>query len=73
MNLTGIIRIVVLLETMILLLFPLFQLLSATEPQISRDHKEGTISFYRNLFDDDQKESLSDLKSALFGVSSISS
>ncbi|XP_063682332.1 uncharacterized protein LOC134817140 [Bolinopsis microptera] len=65
------IKYIALLGGVILLTIPLISNYSSTStsnlPQISRSHKHGTILFFKELFDEDQKNQLRELRSALFG------
>ena len=40
---------------------------TSKEPQITKNHALGTINFYKELFTEEQKDGLRDLRAALFG------
>ena len=75
MNISILLRYAALLGGFILLSIPVISNLSSGStsklPQISRSHKSGSILFFKQLFDENQKNQLRDLRSALFGVSAI--
>ena len=75
MDVIIMIKYIALLGGVILLSIPLISNYSSTStsnlPQISRSHKHGTILFFKELFNEDQKNQLRELRSALFGVSDI--